>query len=134
AGWATAGGALRHAAEAATAAAGLPDRPWYDARALDVDLLLSRLRGHDGLPAFVDRVIGPLLTHDTTARTPLLPTLETYLRHAGRKAETARELHVNRQTLYDRLARIAGLLGTDPDDPDSRLALGVALRGRRLVG
>ncbi|MBC2879731.1 MULTISPECIES: PucR family transcriptional regulator [Streptomyces] len=132
--WTTAGAALRHAAEAATAATGLPDRPWYDARALDVDLLLSRLRGHDDLAAFVDRVLGPLLTHDTTARTPLLPTLDTYLRHAGRKAETARELHVNRQTLYDRLARIAGLLGTDPDDPDSRLALGVALRGRRLVG
>ncbi|KAB7833741.1 PucR family transcriptional regulator [Streptomyces mobaraensis NBRC 13819 = DSM 40847] len=132
--WTTAGGALRHAAEAATAAAGLPDRPWYDARALDVDLLLSRLRAPDDLASFVDRVLGPLLTHDTTARTPLLPTLDTYLRHAGRKAETARELHVNRQTLYDRLARIASLLGTDPDEPEARLALGVALRGRRLVG
>ncbi|WP_171171596.1 PucR family transcriptional regulator [Streptomyces sp. I05A-00742] len=132
--WTTAGGALRHAAEAATAAAGLPDRPWYDARALDVDLLLQRLRAHGDLAAFVDRVIGPLLTHDAGARTGLLPTLEAYLRHAGRKAETARELHVNRQTLYDRLARISGLLGTDPDEPETRLALGLALRGRRLVG
>ena len=55
----------------------------------------------------------------TTARSqpPLLPTLETYLAHAGRKAETARELHLNRQTLYNRLARIGELLGTRPGRP-----------------
>lgn len=62
-----------------------------------------------------------------------LPTLETYLAHAGRKAETARELHLNRQTLYNRLARIGELLGTDLDDPQTVLALSLALRARRHV-
>ncbi|WP_257002789.1 helix-turn-helix domain-containing protein, partial [Streptomyces albidoflavus] len=57
-----------------------------------------------------------------------------YLAHAGRKAETARELHLNRQTLYNRLARIAELLGTDLDDPHTVLALSLALRARRHVG
>ncbi|WP_371672448.1 PucR family transcriptional regulator [Streptomyces sp. NBC_00289] len=132
-GWAAASAGLRHAAETATAAQGLSDRPWYDARRLDIDLLLWRLRDHPDLAAFVDRAIGPLRDHDSRSRPPLLPTLQTYLAHAGRKAETARELHLNRQTLYNRLARIGELLGTDLDDPQTVLALSLALRARRHV-
>ncbi|MFE9354016.1 PucR family transcriptional regulator [Streptomyces olivaceoviridis] len=132
-GWAAASAGLRHAAETATAAQGLTDRPWYDARRLDIDLLLWRLRDHPDLAAFVDRAIGPLRDHDHRSRPPLLPTLETYLAHAGRKAETARELHLNRQTLYNRLARIGELLGTDLDDPQTVMALSLALRARRHV-
>lgn len=130
-GWAAAGAGLRHASETATAAQGLDDRPWYDARRLDIDLLLWRLRDHPDLAAFVDRAIGPLREHDRTSRPPLLPTLQAYLAHAGRKAETARDLHLNRQTLYNRLARIGELLGTDLDDPQTVLALSLALRARR---
>ncbi|MCS0606455.1 PucR family transcriptional regulator [Streptomyces sp. LP11] len=130
-GWAAASAGLRHAAETAAAAQGLTDRPWYDARRLDIDLLLWRLRDHPDLAAFVDRAIGPLRDHDRRSKPPLLPTLETYLAHAGRKAETARELHLNRQTLYNRLARIGELLGTDLDDPQTVLALSLALRARR---
>ncbi|MFJ4378914.1 PucR family transcriptional regulator [Streptomyces albidoflavus] len=133
-GWAAVAAGLRHAAQTATAAQGLPDQPWYDARRLDIDLLLWRLRDHSDLGAFVDRALGPLLDHDRRAKPPLLPTLTAYLAHAGRKAETARELHLNRQTLYNRLARIAELLGTDLDDPHTVLALSLALRARRHVG
>ncbi|MGW6027213.1 PucR family transcriptional regulator [Streptomyces sp. NPDC055099] len=134
-GWAAASAGLRHAAETATAAQGLIDRPWYDARRLDIDLLLWRLHNYDdsALAAFVDRAIGPLRAHDLRSKPPLLPTLQTYLAHAGRKAETARELHLNRQTLYNRLARISELLGTDLDDPQTVLALSLALRARRHV-
>ncbi|WP_411151891.1 PucR family transcriptional regulator [Streptomyces sp. A30] len=132
-GWAAASAGLRHAAETATAAQGLSDRPWYDARRLDIDLLLWRLRDHPDLAAFVDRAIGPVRDHDDRSKPPLLPTLQTYLAHAGRKAETARELHLNRQTLYNRLARIGELLGTDLDDPQTVLALSLALRARRLL-
>ncbi|MGK5628351.1 PucR family transcriptional regulator [Streptomyces sp. URMC 123] len=132
-GWARTGPGLRHAAEAAAAAQVLPPRPWYDARRLDIDLLLWRLREHPDLAAFVDRALGPLLAHDRSARPPLVPTLEAYLAHAGRKAETARELHLNRQTLYDRLARISHLLAADLDDPQTVLALNLALHARRHV-
>ncbi|XQE78943.1 helix-turn-helix domain-containing protein [Streptomyces microflavus] len=37
------------------------------------------------------------------------------------------------QTLYNRLARIGELLGTDLDDPQTVLALSLALRARRLT-
>ncbi|MFJ8999218.1 PucR family transcriptional regulator [Streptomyces sp. NPDC102359] len=131
--WAAVPTGLRHAVETATAAQGLPERPWYDARRLDIDLLLWRLRDHPDLADFVDRAIGPVLEHDRRSRPALLPTLETYLAHAGRKAETARELHLNRQTLYNRLARIGELLGTDLDDPQTVLTLSLALRARRHV-
>ncbi|MEU9603550.1 PucR family transcriptional regulator [Streptomyces sp. NPDC048057] len=130
-GWSSVPASLRHAAETATAAQGLTDRPWYDARRLDTELLLWRLRDHPDLAAFVERALGPLRAHDATSRPPLLPTLESYLTHAGRKAETARDLHLNRQTLYNRLARIADLLGADLDDPQTVLALSLALRARR---
>ncbi|MEU4011760.1 PucR family transcriptional regulator [Streptomyces pseudogriseolus] len=132
-GWAAVPTGLRHAVETATAAQGLPERPWYDARRLDIDLLLWRLRDHPDLADFVDRAIGPVLDHDRRSRPALLPTLETYLAHAGRKAETARELHLNRQTLYNRLARIGELLGADLDDPQTVLTLSLALRARRHV-
>ncbi|MET8898417.1 PucR family transcriptional regulator [Streptomyces albogriseolus] len=131
--WATVPTGLRHAVETATAAQGLPERPWYDARRLDIDLLLWRLRDHPDLADFVQRAIGPVLDHDRRSRPALLPTLETYLAHAGRKAETARELHLNRQTLYNRLARIGELLGVDLDDPQTVLTLSLALRARRHV-
>ncbi|NUS58268.1 MAG: helix-turn-helix domain-containing protein, partial [Streptomycetaceae bacterium] len=88
---------------------------------------------HADLAAFVRRAVGPLLEHDRTARQPLLPTLQAYLTHAGRKAETARDLHLNRQTLYDRLGRISLLLGTDLDDPETVLGLRLALQARRHV-
>ncbi|MFI6286164.1 PucR family transcriptional regulator [Streptomyces sp. NPDC051018] len=129
--WSAVSAGLRHAAETATAAQGLTGSPWYDARRLDTELLLWRLRDDPDLAAFVERAIGPLREHDATSRPALLPTLETYLAHAGRKAETARELHLNRQTLYNRLARIADLLGTDLDDPQTVLSLSLALRARR---
>ncbi|MFM9612297.1 transcriptional regulator [Streptomyces sp. V2] len=131
--WAAAAAGLHHATEAATAAQGLPPQPWYDARHLDTDLLLWRLRDHPDLAAFVTRAIGALRSHDARAKPPLLPTLETYLAHAGRKAETARELHLNRQTLYNRLAKIGELLGTDLEDPQTVLTLSLALRARRYV-
>lgn len=131
--WPAAGPGLRHAAEAAAAARGLTEQAWYDARRLDIEVLLARMREHADLAAFVRRAVGPLVEHDHTTRQPLLPTLEAYLAHAGRKTETARALHLNRQTLYDRLARISQLLGTDLDDPETVLGLRLALRARRHV-
>ncbi|WP_427251134.1 hypothetical protein, partial [Bacillus cereus] len=84
-------------------AQGLPEQPWHDARRLDIELLLWRMREHGEqgvLTDFVDRAVGPLLVHDRSARQPLLPTLEAYLASAGRKAETARDLNVNRQAAH----------------------------------
>lgn len=50
-GWAAASAGLRHAPETATAAQDLPERRRHDARRLDIDLLLWRLRDHPDLTA-----------------------------------------------------------------------------------
>ena len=59
-------------------------------------------------------------------------TLEAYFDAPNSPSETAARLHVHRNTVLYRLHRIRQLLGRDPDDPQERLALQLAL-GARLV-
>ncbi|MHB1852684.1 MAG: helix-turn-helix domain-containing protein, partial [Acidimicrobiales bacterium] len=62
-------------------------------------------------------------------RPKLVPTLRAYLKHAGRKSDAARELGVQRRTLYQRIARVEALLGRDVDDQATRTRLTLALQG-----
>ena len=61
----------------------------------------------------------------------LLETLEAYLAAGGRKAQAARALHLERQSLYLRLRRIEELLGVSLDDEDAVLGLHLRLRALR---
>jgi purine catabolism regulator len=131
--WAAVGPALRLAAEAAAAAASLPAAPWHDVAALELPRLLWRARHDEELAGFVERTLGTLLDHDARRKLRLVPTLEALLRNGGRKAETARALHLNRQALYHRLTRIEQLLGVDLGDASQLLTLHVALEARRQL-
>jgi purine catabolism regulator len=62
----------------------------------------------------------------------LLETLEAYLAAGGRKAEAARALHLERQSLYLRLRRIEEALGVSLDDEDVVLGLHLAVRALRF--
>ena len=62
----------------------------------------------------------------------LLDTLEAYLAAGGRKAEAARALHLERQSLYLRLRRIEETLGVSLDDEDVVLGLHLAVRALRF--
>ncbi|HWV88109.1 MAG TPA: PucR family transcriptional regulator [Capillimicrobium sp.] len=127
------GDELRLAEESAASAACLPPRPWHDVRALELRRLLWSWREDPDLAALVDRVLGPLIEHDRQRKLVLLPTLEALLANGGRKAETARALHLNRQALYHRLTRIEQLLGVDLSDADQLLTLHVALYARDCI-
>ncbi|MGH3359896.1 MAG: PucR family transcriptional regulator [Nocardioidaceae bacterium] len=61
----------------------------------------------------------------------VLSTLEAYLERACSAAQTARVLGVHRNTVTQRLTRAERLLGVSLSQPDTRLALQLALRGRR---
>ncbi|MCW3005500.1 MAG: transcriptional regulator, PucR family [Solirubrobacterales bacterium] len=124
---------LRRAEESAASATRLPDRPWHDVAALELRRLLWSRRDDADLADLVQRVLGPLLAHDRQRKLVLLPTLEALLANGGRKAETARALHLNRQALYHRLTRIEQLLGIDLSDADQLLTLHVALYARGYV-
>src|SRR4051812_30858726 len=130
--WATAGQALRRVRRSAGAATGLPVARWHDARRPGVADLLHDLRDTPELDAFVDEQLGPLLADGNPRTRVLLETLEAYLARGGRKAEAARALHLERQSLYLRLRRIEELLGVSLDDEDVALGLHLAVRAWRF--
>lgn len=105
-----------------------PPKPWHDATDLDLDRLLWSLRGNPDLERFARLRLENLVKHDRQRRTQLVKTLQVLLEQNGQKAETARALHLERQSLYNRVERIESLLGVDLADPDVRLGLHLALR------
>ena len=84
--------------------------------------LVSELTGPD--PA-----VGPLLAEPVMAE-----TAEVFLDCAGSAARAAAALHIHRQTLYYRLARIGALTGLDLADGEDRLLLHASLKAARLAG
>ena len=131
-GWAAAGPGLRRVRRSAGAATALPPRRWHDARRPGVADLLHDLRDAPEVDAFVDEQLGPLLADGSARSRALLETLEAYLAAGGRKAQAARALHLERQSLYLRLRRIEELLGVSLDDEDAVLGLHLALRALRF--
>lgn len=101
----------------------------YHSTDLGLRHLLARLGDGPELGRFVEDELGPLLAHDASAKSPLIPTLRAYLESGGQKATAARALHLERRSLYYRLERIESLLDADLDDPSARLRAQVALQG-----
>jgi purine catabolism regulator len=131
--WAEVGAALRDAFEMSQAVSHNPSHEWFDSTEPSIERLLWALRGEAPLRAFVERRLGTIARHDREHRTQFLQTLESYCVHGGRIAETARDLHLQRQSLYKRITRIEELLGGDLSDPDTRLGLHFALRARSYL-
>ena len=131
-GWAAAGAGLRRVRRSAGAATALPVRRWYDARRPGVADLLHDLRDAPEVDAFVEEQLGPLLQDASPRTRALLETLEAYLAAGGRKAQAARALHLERQSLYLRLRRIEQLLGVSLEDEDAVLGLHLAVRALRF--
>ena len=130
--WLAAGQALRRVRRSAGAATAMPAVRWTDARRPGVADLLHDLRDSPELDAFVEEQLGPLLSDPTPRTRALLETLEAYLAAGGRKAEAARALHLERQSLYLRLRRIEEALGVSLDDEDVVLGLHLAIRAMRF--
>jgi purine catabolism regulator len=74
-----------------------------------------------------------VIEHDGVRAAVLLPTLEALCEHHWHKARAARALHIQRQSLYARMARLTRVLGADLDDPETRLGLELAVRALRVV-
>jgi hypothetical protein len=102
-----------------------------------VDDVLTELLLFDNRP-LVDRIaarrLAPLDELTTKARRRMEQTALAYVQHGGNAAAMARALGVHAQTARYRLTRLRELLGDELDDPDSRLELELALRGRTRAG
>jgi purine catabolism regulator len=93
---------------------------------LGVYQLLLALKETGQLEGFVERTLGPILA-DSRNGGRLLETLEKYFACNGR------QLHLHRNSLTYRLAQAGALLGRDLDDPELRLALHLAIKGRQVI-
>jgi purine catabolism regulator len=130
--WQGAGRRLERAVAVVAAAPASPPALWRDARHWQLADLLYGLRSSPELLAFTRDLLGPLFEARDQRSLELLRTLEAYLASSGRKADTARTLHVTRQSLYMRLERLGEMLDLDLEDPDVMLGLHLAIRALRL--
>ncbi len=131
--WTGTGRQLERALGAVLAARATAPVPWRDARHRTLDDLLYTMRTTPEMLAFTRDQLGTLFEERDARSRELLHTLEVYLDNSGRKADTARALHLTRQSLYMRLERIAKVLGVDLDAPDVQLGLHLAVRSLRLT-
>jgi purine catabolism regulator len=77
---------------------------------------------------FVRRTLGPILEHDEQRNSQLLHTLAVWLDSGCNTAQAARELHLERQSMYHRLQRIFDLCGGDPRGTGRLAGLHLATR------
>jgi len=96
--------------------------------------LLHLLRDDPRVHAFAERELGPLLVHDDAGGTQLLTALTAYLSAGGNKAAAAKQAHLARPTMYERLRQIEDVLGVDLEPAESRLSLHVALLALQAAG
>ncbi|WP_029539624.1 MULTISPECIES: PucR family transcriptional regulator [Rhodococcus] len=125
--------AVTQAKSAAAVSRSLPASPMLHFDDLGVERLLVTLAQGPELASFVEDELGPLLTKDAQSTTPLLPTLRAFLAVDGRKTEAAEKLFIQRRTLYNRLDRIAAILGKSLDDAATRQSLLLAVKGLDLL-
>lgn len=110
------------------------DRPGTTAAAdeLGVYGLLLSEAGRGDLATFVRHRLGPIIDYDRQRRTDLVGTLEAYFATGRNHAQTAAELHVHVNTLYQRLDRVTQLIGAQWQEAENALQLHLALRILRL--
>jgi len=101
------------------------DLRFDDATALGAWGLLFVHWGSPTLGRYVDQLLGDLIREDR--RGLLRETLRAYLEHGGAQRPTAERLAIHRNTLTYRLRQIRNVLRLDPDDPDARLGLHLAI-------
>lgn len=83
--------------------------------------------------AYVESVLGPLLSYDEARGTDLVKTLEAYFSAGSSPRHAATSLHVHPNTVAQRLDRITRLIDTGWQSPDRALEIQLALRLHHLV-
>jgi PucR family transcriptional regulator, purine catabolism regulatory protein len=100
---------------------------------LGIYRLLFHLYGHHELADFYEETLGPLLDAETRSSIDPIGTLENFFRYNGNLSETARAMHLHRNSLLYRLSRIEELLGHSLEDAELRLSLQIALKIRHVL-
>ncbi len=103
-------------------------------RSLGAFRLLLEVQSPDALRSFVHEVLGPLLRYAESRETPLLETLEALAAARWIRRQAARNLGIHINSMGYRIERIESLTGLGLDDPETRVAIAIALRARAMLG
>ncbi len=100
---------------------------------LSVYRLLFKMAEHPDLVSFCNETLGALTHYDRAQNSNLVETLEAFFAHHGNLSQTAEALFIHRNTLQYRMDRIAEIASIDLDNPETRLALQLAIKANRLL-
>ncbi len=103
-------------------------------RSLGAFRLLLEVQSPDALRRFVTELLGPLLLYAQSRDTPLLETLEALSAARWVRRAAARNLGIHINSMSYRVERIQTLTGLQLDDPETRVAISIALRARAMLG
>src|SRR2546423_370938 len=103
-------------------------------RSLGAFRLLLEVQSPDALRRFVNELLGPLLEYAQNRDTPLLETLEALSAARWIRRAAARQLGIHINSMTYRVERIQTLTGLQLDDPETRVAISIALRARAMLG
>ncbi|PTT68568.1 PucR family transcriptional regulator [Arthrobacter sp. HMWF013] len=99
-----------------------------DAEAFAVERLAFHSLDEGLRTDFVRQQLGAILDYDAQRRSLLVETLRIWLDSGCNTAQAARELHLERQSMHQRLQRIFSLCGGDPRGTGRLAALHLAAR------
>lgn len=102
-------------------------------RALGAFRLLLEVQSPEALRGFVGDVLGPLLKYAESRDTPLLETLEALAAARWVRRGAARALGIHINTINYRVERIEQLSALSLSDPETRVALAIALRAHTML-
>jgi sugar diacid utilization regulator/GAF domain-containing protein len=103
-------------------------------RSLGAFRLLLEVQSPDALRRFVNELLGTLLQYAQSRDTPLLETLEALAAARWVRRAAARQLGIHINSMSYRVERIQALTGLQLDDPETRVAISIALRARAMLG
>jgi GAF domain-containing protein/sugar diacid utilization regulator len=103
-------------------------------RSLGAFRLLLEVQSPEALRRFVDELLGTLLKYAQSRDTPLLETLEALSAARWVRRAAARSLGIHINSMSYRVDRIQALTGLQLDDPETRVAISIALRARTMLG
>ena len=103
-------------------------------RSLGAFRLLLEVQSPDALRRFVGEVLGPLLKYAESRETPLLETLEALAAARWVRRAAARDLGIHVNSMSYRTERIEAISGLKLDEPETRVAIAIALRARSMLG
>ena len=95
--------------------------------------LLTALGDTHEARRFFRKTLGKLIAHDQEHNSELVATLEGFFASHGNLSQTAKRLHIHRNTLTYRLERISTIAQLNLNDPDARFSLQLALKLRPVM-